>query len=42
MADLTNRAPFARKLKVVVACGNGTAGAFRAAGAGGSAARWCR
>ena len=26
--DLTNRAPFARKLKAVVACGNGTAGAF--------------
>ena len=28
MADLTNRDPFKRKLKVVVACGNGTAGAF--------------
>ena len=27
-SDLTNRAPFARKLKAVVACGNGTAGAF--------------
>ncbi|MGB0342815.1 MAG: phosphomannomutase/phosphoglucomutase [Parvibaculales bacterium] len=27
-ADLTERAPFARKLKAVVACGNGTAGAF--------------
>lgn len=27
-ADLTDRAPFARKLKAVVACGNGTAGAF--------------
>ena len=27
-ADLTDRAPFARKLKVLVACGNGTAGAF--------------
>ncbi|ACB97136.1 phosphomannomutase/phosphoglucomutase [Beijerinckia indica] len=26
--DLTNRAPIKRKLKVVVACGNGTAGAF--------------
>jgi phosphomannomutase / phosphoglucomutase len=26
--DLTNREPFARKLKVVVACGNGTAGAY--------------
>jgi phosphomannomutase/phosphoglucomutase len=28
MADLTNRSPFRRKLKVVAACGNGTAGAF--------------
>jgi phosphomannomutase / phosphoglucomutase len=28
IADLTNRAPFARRLKVVAACGNGTAGAF--------------
>jgi phosphomannomutase/phosphoglucomutase len=28
MADLTNRAPFTRKLKVIAACGNGTAGAF--------------
>jgi phosphomannomutase/phosphoglucomutase len=28
MSDLTNRSPFARKLKVVAACGNGTAGAF--------------
>ena len=27
-SDLTNRAPFARQLKAVVACGNGTAGAF--------------
>lgn len=27
-ADLTDRAPFAHKLKAVVACGNGTAGAF--------------
>jgi phosphomannomutase/phosphoglucomutase len=27
-SDLTNRPPFARKLKAVVACGNGTAGAF--------------
>jgi len=27
-ADLTDRAPFTRKLKAVVACGNGTAGAF--------------
>lgn len=26
--DLTNRKPFERKLKAVVACGNGTAGAF--------------
>ena len=26
--DLTARAPFARKLKAVIACGNGTAGAF--------------
>ena len=26
--DLTNRAPIKRKLKVVAACGNGTAGAF--------------
>src|SRR5579863_9744885 len=28
IGDLTNRKPFARKLKVVAACGNGTAGAF--------------
>lgn len=28
MDDLTNRAPIKRKLKAVVACGNGTAGAF--------------
>ncbi|MGO9135126.1 MAG: phosphomannomutase/phosphoglucomutase [Methylovirgula sp.] len=28
MADLTNRKPLSRKLKVVAACGNGTAGAF--------------
>ncbi len=28
MDDLTNRAPFTRKLKVIAACGNGTAGAF--------------
>lgn len=28
LADLTNRAPFSRKMKVVAACGNGTAGAF--------------
>ncbi len=28
MADLANRAPFAQRLKVVAACGNGTAGAF--------------
>ena len=28
MDDLSNRAPFARKLRAVVACGNGTAGAF--------------
>jgi phosphomannomutase/phosphoglucomutase len=27
-ADLTNRAPIKRKLRVVAACGNGTAGAF--------------
>jgi len=27
-ADLTDREPFTRKLKVVAACGNGTAGAF--------------
>ena len=26
--DLTNRAPFKRKMKVIAACGNGTAGAF--------------
>ncbi|MBM3624888.1 MAG: phosphomannomutase/phosphoglucomutase, partial [Alphaproteobacteria bacterium] len=26
--DLTRRSPFARKMKVVAACGNGTAGAF--------------
>lgn len=26
--DLTNRQPFTRKLKVIAACGNGTAGAF--------------
>ena len=30
MADLTSRAPLTRKLKVVAACGNGTAGAFAA------------
>jgi len=30
MADLTSRAPVTRKLKVVAACGNGTAGAFAA------------
>jgi phosphomannomutase / phosphoglucomutase len=28
MADLTTRAPIRRKLKVIAACGNGTAGAF--------------
>ncbi|CAL8969634.1 Phosphomannomutase/phosphoglucomutase [Rhodoplanes serenus] len=28
IADLTNRAPLTRNLKVVCACGNGTAGAF--------------
>ena len=28
IADLTNRARLKRKLKVVAACGNGTAGAF--------------
>jgi phosphomannomutase/phosphoglucomutase len=28
LADLTNRKPLTRKLKVVAACGNGTAGAF--------------
>jgi phosphomannomutase / phosphoglucomutase len=28
IGDLTNRAPLTRKLKVVAACGNGTAGAF--------------
>jgi len=28
IADLTDRAPIKRKLKVVAACGNGTAGAF--------------
>jgi phosphomannomutase/phosphoglucomutase len=28
IADLTARAPFKRKLKVVAACGNGTSGAF--------------
>ncbi|WP_460448160.1 phosphomannomutase/phosphoglucomutase [Alsobacter sp. SYSU BS001988] len=28
IADLTSRAPIRRKLKVVAACGNGTAGAF--------------
>ncbi|MBT3070895.1 phosphomannomutase/phosphoglucomutase [Rhodomicrobium sp. Az07] len=28
IADLTDRKPFARKIKAVVACGNGTAGAF--------------
>jgi phosphomannomutase/phosphoglucomutase len=28
MADLTNRAAFTRRIKVVAACGNGTAGAF--------------
>jgi phosphomannomutase/phosphoglucomutase len=28
VADLTNRAPIKRKLRVIAACGNGTAGAF--------------
>ncbi|MEM1102966.1 MAG: phosphomannomutase/phosphoglucomutase, partial [Pseudomonadota bacterium] len=28
IADLTDRKPFSRKMKVVAACGNGTAGAF--------------
>jgi phosphomannomutase/phosphoglucomutase len=28
IADLTDHAPFKRKLKVIAACGNGTAGAF--------------
>ena len=28
IADLTNRPKFARKMKIVAACGNGTAGAF--------------
>jgi len=28
IADLTDRKPFARKIKAVVACGNGTAGVF--------------
>lgn len=28
IADLTNRSPLCRRLKVVAACGNGTAGAF--------------
>ncbi len=28
IADLTKRGPFKRKLKVIAACGNGTAGAF--------------
>ncbi len=28
ISDLANRKPFARKLKIVAACGNGTAGAF--------------
>ncbi|GAA3846774.1 phosphomannomutase/phosphoglucomutase [[Pseudomonas] carboxydohydrogena] len=28
IADLTNRKPFARRIRAVVACGNGTAGAF--------------
>ncbi|KAI96153.1 phosphoglucomutase [Rhodomicrobium udaipurense JA643] len=28
IADLTDREPFARKIKAVVACGNGTAGVF--------------
>ena len=28
IADLTNRAPYRRKMKVIAACGNGTAGAF--------------
>ena len=40
---LTNRPKLKRKLKVVAACGNGTAGAFAPADPGGaSAARWCR
>jgi phosphomannomutase/phosphoglucomutase len=33
IADLTKRPKLKRHLKVVCACGNGTAGAFRAAGA---------
>lgn len=28
LADITNRTPLSRKIKAVVACGNGTAGAF--------------
>jgi phosphomannomutase/phosphoglucomutase len=28
IADLTNRPPFKRRIKVIAACGNGTAGAF--------------
>jgi len=28
IADLTNRKPFSRRIRAVVACGNGTAGAF--------------
>ena len=43
MKALTDRPKLKRKLKVVAACGNGTAGAFAPQGAGSrSAARWCR
>ena len=43
IADLTKRPKLKRKLKVVAACGNGTAGAFAPAHPRGrSAARWCR
>ena len=43
IADLTDRPKLKRRLKVVCACGNGTAGAFAPAGpASRSAARWCR
>ena len=39
IADLTNRPKLKRQIKVVCACGNGTAGRLRAAGAGGDRLR---
>ena len=42
IADLTKRPKLKRKLKVVAACGNGTAGAFAPKSCRRSVARWCR